>query len=242
MPEFDYRKISDDVYHLGKNLVLRMNVTFNQLNDKGQRILYHREFKYSTKNNTTNYSIKRTFTGFLSLENVYSTEEQNKDYIMINMPQLMLLRSRIKEAIEWFDSKAGVFFKDQYGNMHIKENKYLLFDGFPENKFIKFIPIVVFNDAEPMPGIRVLLNSEDNYTDVKLYVFMGFIQMIFDINPYIAASNILAYLGHPQLGSNVITVGDNNNAQVAAAYNQKPKINRKLEHKNSKSTFFDLGG
>ena len=72
MNEFEiYNKISDDVYIIGKNIILRMNVVLYNTTSNSNKIYFHREVNYfDNKANQEMRSIKRSFDYHLSIENI----------------------------------------------------------------------------------------------------------------------------------------------------------------------------
>ena len=71
MGHLDYNKLVDTVFVVGRNLVLRMNVGLYETNANGERIFYHKEYRYKAKHETR-YSLFRNFSYFLTLENTKS--------------------------------------------------------------------------------------------------------------------------------------------------------------------------
>lgn len=208
----DYNKITDDVYMLDLNVMLKMSVVL--YTGKGDyRVNYHREFGYYDKNvNREMHSVRRTYDYFLSIENTRAINGY-KEFIRIGPSEIMLVRRGLENVIRWFNDKE---FENLFGYrkgklVTARSVDPISISELPMRKYLVFEPIVVeYNDTRNL-GVRMYISSTDNYIDVPINRFMGFVHTIFDINMFMCAQIMLSYFGRPEFGTNLHsfnTVGD----------------------------------
>ena len=66
---FKVDKISDDVYALGPNVILKFNVSLSKTSNNGTRHHFHKEYEYKPNGSpTTVVTIKRSFGYYLPFE------------------------------------------------------------------------------------------------------------------------------------------------------------------------------
>ena len=234
MGHLDYNKLVDTVFVVGRNLVLRMNVGLYETNANGERIFYHKEYRYKAKHETR-YSLFRNFSYFLTLENIKSNEHDEKDSVMIRIQEQVYLKEAFEEAIKWFTHKkySYIFTKNEYGDLKVNASGLkLILNRFPAEKFIGLEPSIYTKGTTEEPGIRIYLNSETNYCDTSYSQFIGLFETIKTFNIYLAAQNILNYFAaKPEV--NVVDLDSYRNAIP----DDPPRINRKLAPKKDKSIF-----
>lgn len=210
-----YDKISDDLYFLGKNVVLKFNVNLSRPNQENQRNHYHKEYQYNSKYIDTSsvITIRRSFDFYLSIENLTRDDFGNKEYIRIGVPEIMSLRYYIEAVTRWFtDSK--------YESLYAKKNGRLIMLGRVENIRISNLPLDRYLEFEAMvcetpdgdmyPGVRIYLSSKTNYADMSIDRLMGFYYLISTINMYESAQLMLNYLQRPEYGTNMVSFCDDN--------------------------------
>lgn len=228
-----YDKISDDIYLLGKNAILRFNVSLSNSVDN-MRNYFHREFEYNSKYANANslITIRRSFNFFLSLENIKRDEETgNKEFIIIGVSEIMLFKYKIKESIKWFTDKK---FENLYAT---KGDKLIMLgrvdpiriDNLPMNKYIEFEPVVYTNGDYNAPGIRIYLSSENNFIDMTVDRFMGLYYIVDNLNMYESAQLMVNYLGRPDNGTNIFRYSDGNETEYI---DNSGTIGRKIPVKN----------
>ena len=66
-----YDKVSDDVYVLGNNAILKFNVSLSKTTSEGKRYHFYKEFEYKARAREydTLVTVKRSFDYYLSIEN-----------------------------------------------------------------------------------------------------------------------------------------------------------------------------
>jgi len=206
-----YNKITDDIYLLGANAILRMNVTLSYTKDN-ERISYHREVEYFDQStNSDIINIRRSFDYYISIENIKSVNGYNKEFIRIGMPEIMLLRNALNNTAKFFTDKK---YENLFG--YIKETLTITkkvqpieISNLPMGRYLVFEPtIVTYNDISN-PGIRMYLSDSNNFTEMNVSRFMGFVQLINDINILTCAQIMINYLERPEFGTNIYRYNNN---------------------------------
>ncbi len=106
MNQQQYEKISDTVMIVGYNMALKMNVNLYIYPDKYGRTSYHQEYEYYLpKAQQKVFSIKRNFDYYLSIENLRSLPNQEKDFIRISIQEMPLLIYTLEQASKWITDK-----------------------------------------------------------------------------------------------------------------------------------------
>lgn len=206
-------KISDDVYVISSNAVLKFNVALSKING-GKRYHYHKEFEYPVEGVSEVKSlatIRRTFDYYLSIENPVKDSKGNKAFIRIGPTEYFLLKKALEEVISWFTDK-------KYENLFARYNGKLVLtnptpsrriNSLPMQKYIEFVPIILdkgIANADKEPGIRMFLSSPENYTDFGVDRLMGLYYSVSTFNMYLSATNLVNYLGRPDFGTNRVVL------------------------------------
>ena len=219
-----YDKITDDVYLLGPNTVLRFNVSLSKITSDGKRYHFYKEFEYGSR--ATDYpellTIKRSFDYYFSLENIQKSKvTDDKAYIRIGLYDIHKFRTQLNQVYSWFtDKKFKSLFASNKGNIiltsPIPESTV---GGYPQNKFLRFVPTVIDNGTGKRfmePGVELDLSDYNNYVTMNIERFMGLYYTIMTFNMYQAAQNMVGYIGFPS-GFNRIEMQTNN--QPSNPYN-----------------------
>ena len=114
-------KISDDIYSLGPNVLLKFNVSLSR-SSNGKRYHFYKEFEYpsSFDNIKSLVTIKRSFDFYLSIENMQKDNNGNKLFIRIGAQEYMLFKKALEQAISWFtDPKYNNLFATNRGKLVI---------------------------------------------------------------------------------------------------------------------------
>ena len=202
----DYEKITDDLYMIGQNLILRFNVSLAKKTNNGERYHFHHEFKYDTDKYTSQKylaSIKRSFDYFLSIENI-KDEGYGKDYVMIGVQNIYSVQSKFKEATKWFMSEEfrNLFVMKKNKMVMIGNPEPIIINNLPLQKVIVLEPVICSYNDQYAPGIRLYI-SETNYTDMTIDKYMGLLYLIENINMYESAQLMINYLQRPEFGTNM---------------------------------------
>lgn len=208
-----YNKIVDDVYLLGHNAILKMNVQLNYNTDNYGKVPYHKEFEYFDQSSGSNMiTMRRTFDYYLSIENLRPPDSGQKEFIRIGQPEIMLIRGGLSSAVRWFTEV-------EFANLYVKKKEKLILarkvdpiemNQLPMGKYIVLEPTILeYNDIQS-PGVKMYLSSVTNYVEMNLSRFMGFVQLMNDINIFMSAQNMLSYFGRPEFGSNMYSFKNQN--------------------------------
>lgn len=209
MEFFKIDKISDDVYAIGPNVILKFNVSLSKISG-GKRYHFHKEYEYPTKNiqdNPTLVTIKRSFDYYLSIENMQKDNNGNKLFIRIGPQEYMLFKRGLEEAISWFtDSKyAKLFAQDEGRLVLVAPIPEFKIHNLPMQKYIEFIPTIIdrgISNADKEPGIRIVLSDPLVYIDITLDRLMGLYYIVSCLNMYQSALSIINYIQRPEFGTN----------------------------------------
>lgn len=241
----DYEKISDDLYYLGgdSRLILRMNVSLGkQSKDKTTRHHFYNEYEYDSKYNDVGrlVSIRRSYDYYMTLESL----EERMSGIMIRPQDMILLRSRLAEVVQWFSSDVFIMRKNML--MVNKRPKTVRIDGFPEGKSISFDPVVItWEDNSQSMGVRITL-SDNIFSDIVVDKIFAFVYIINSINLVQSAQMMLAFLGMPEYGTNRYQIDTSyNNAKYADDTEKEPETvikERTVQASRKKSYFDSIGG
>lgn len=231
----DYDKLSDDVLFLGDDLYLRMNVTLSNKSDD-KRYHFHKEFKYSSKYSESGLiSIKRSYTYYLTLDR----KTTPGGGVMIRAQDMIILREKLNEVATWF-TDTTVFGK-RGSKLIAKKVKPVVISGLANGKFLEFDPIVIVyeNTGAQSPGVRITMGSvQSAWADIDVERFFALLYTINSFDMYLAAQNLINYLGRPNFGMNMYEVDE----MINRVPNQTDEItggeeNRTIPQKNK--SFFD---
>lgn len=201
-------KISDEVYAIGPNVVLKFNVSLSKISN-GKRYHFHKEYEYPSKglsDQPTLVTIKRSFDYYLSIENSQKDLNGNKVFIRIGAQEYMIFKKGLEEAIAWFTDK-------KYSNLFVTNNGKLTIAApipefrianLPMQKYIEFLPIIIDRgvaSTDKTPGIRIILSDQSSYIDITLDRLMGLYYIISCFNMYEAALSMVNYLQRPEFGT-----------------------------------------
>lgn len=236
----DYDRMSDDIYYIGGNgkLNLKMNVAFAKKMDDGSRRHFYHEYQYDSKYIDTGQvvSIRRSYEYYLTIDSYEDKDKLNS--IMIRPQDMILLRAKLSEVLNWYNSDIFAQKKDKL--IIVKRPTPIQIGGFPEMKTITFEPVVIDYETGQSLGVRMTLNN-NIYSDINLDRFYGFVYIINSFDMVASAQMMLAYMGRPEFGTNRIELDRNFNEDESTI--PEPKIaERKLPSGNKKSFFDKVDG
>lgn len=227
-----YDKISDDIYSLGPNAILKFNVSLSKITSDGKRYHFYKEFEYSSRAQgyPSLVTVKRSFDYYLSIENVQKNRTlDEKAYIRIGPQDYFKFLNQLDTVYSWFTDK-------KYKNLFAKTKGKLILTspipeiavgGYPQNKFLRFAPVVIDkgegNDVM-QPGIELDLSSYDNKVVMSFDRFMGLYYIIKTFDMYGTAQSLANYLGFPD-GMNRVNIGKSGGSKVLYAEDfESPEI------------------
>ena len=180
-----------------------MNVLLSRKNQmNGNREYFHREYAYPSKYHDYPkvITIRRSFYYYISIDKLDMKDKS----IIIRMQDMIILKMRLKEISNWF-------FGDTFG---IKNNQLIvakkktpiIIDNLAMNKYLKFEPLVLINDNTGVssPGLRITISDENAFTDISDDAFFAFYYLMDTFNMFLAAQNMVNYLGRPEMGTNLM--------------------------------------
>ena len=197
-----YDKISDDVLVLGPNAVLRFSVSLSKISSD-KRYHFYKEFEYPSKSKEFPrlVTIKRSYDYYLSIENVQKNKlTDDKAFIRIGINDLYRFRSQLEEVYRWiFDKRYKSLYATSKGKLVLTNPiPESILGGYPQNKFLRFVPTVIGKDGFPEEkGIELAMSNYNNYVVMNIDRFMGLYYTVTNFNMYQCAQTMVGYLGFP---------------------------------------------
>lgn len=201
-------KISDDVTHIGRNYVIKINATLGRTNNE-KRYVFYKEYEY-TIGKYIRTSIKRGFDYYLSIESINKPADGEKVFLRIGVTEYYGFMEAIKDVMGWFtDKRWSNTFAKKDGKLIITSDRppTRTIYGLPMNKYISF-DVTIVDGFVPQPGVRITLGDESIYTDVSADVIFGIYGALVNYNMFMSAQIMVSSLGIP-LGTNRVNLHDN---------------------------------
>ena len=203
-------KITDDVYVISSNLILRFNVSLSKTANS-KRYHFHNEYEYDAAHLQTGNSlvtVKRSFDYYLSIENMKKDENGNKLFVRIGVQEFLRLRQALERVVAWFTNKDyDRLFMTSKGKLIVTSPApYEEITALPMQKSICITPVVIeygVANADRCPGVRMAFGNEC-YADINLEKLMGLYYTLSCFNMYQSAQLMLNYIGRPEFGVNRI--------------------------------------
>ena len=235
-----YEKISDDLYFLGKYVVLRFNVGLAYYKD-GKRNFFHREYEYEKERENV-VSIKRTYDYYLSLENI---NPARKEFIMITPKEFPRFREAIHTAADWFrDKKYSKLFVSSKGKLVVTSPIPVCeINSFPQGKYIKIEPVVITvgaANADNIPGVCITLSDPNNYIYLNVDTLIGLEYTVDCVNMIQMAQSMLASLPSEPINRTSIGITTTRTSfeeQRAKIIDQKNNIDNPTNKSNIQGRF-----
>lgn len=230
-----YDRISDDIFFLGQNCVLKFNVSLSRAYED-KRNHFYKEFEYGSKYSdgpNTLLSIKRSYDYYLSLENNVKPDNTEKCFIKIGPSEYYLFKNGLDVVCSWFQS-------EEYNNLfQFIDDKLRVCEPIPEyqirfpySKYLKFRPLIIqkiINDLDNQPGVSVELSDPDNIVVVPIDRLMGLEYIISTFNMVLSAQTMLNFIGMPDPGKNRYTVNTTRSYKPSINGRQIPGLINKGE-------------
>lgn len=203
-PIIKYDRISDDIIPLGKNAVMRFNVSLNSNTGNNLRF-FHQEFEYNSKKSPQHslVSVKRVYEYYISVENYVQPADTSKAFIKVTVKDFVLLKSMLKACIAWHtDPKfAHLFVKDGNNNVFmcapIPEPLELKLSQM--GKYLKFEPFVVHNSRTGMdePGLLLTMSDPLNTVEINIDRLMAIYDILSNMNMFAVAQSMVPSITVP---------------------------------------------
>jgi hypothetical protein len=217
-----YRRITDVVLRLDYPLVLKFSVDLFRIrpanNGTGgvEKPNYYAEYEYSS-DGERKITVMRMFGYFLEIapskSKSSSGRNSNNLSAIITPDVLYYVKRRITEVLnKWFiGDSANETFGMRNGNYVVRSSIDPIKVATAYNTYIEFEPCIGQDRrGEQILGVRMYINSDDN----SYFVSAGNLFMLYDFlstfNMYIAAQNMLSYMGKPRYGTNHSDLGTTN--------------------------------
>lgn len=202
-------KISDDVFAIAPNIVLKFNVSLSKISG-GKRYHYHNEYEYNSPSaNQQLVTIKRSFDYYLSFEAHKKDDNGIKTFIRIGPQEYFSLMKNMDIVESWFTNKKfnKLFaYADNGALIMTSPIPSIQLGNLPMGKYITFTPCVIdkgIANADKEPGIEMNFNGE-NEVQINLDKFMGLKYILSCFNMYQAAITLLNYNNHPSRVNRVV--------------------------------------
>lgn len=189
----DYDKITDIIMYFNSTVTFNFSVNLSRKNKNNEVVNYHSECKYTSEYlNKDCYSIKRVIDCYFLINDM----KDYKNSIIIRPKDIIMLKMLISDMIiPWFIGSKRVFSFDNNKRLILKRKYHRAQFPVSDYKYISFIPIVLdYEDGTTKEGIRMELNSSDNYIDLDINKFLEFYYFISETDMYNAAINLLNYI------------------------------------------------
>lgn len=202
----DYDKISDDMFYLGNNIIMKFNVLLSRkasATDNSRRF-FHSEYRYRSKYNDTDsgVSIKRSFSYYISFD-VGSNWENS---VMIRVQDILLLRQALDEVSQWMSKGVFTIVDNKLSVMRTKTVKVT---GLPENKYIWIDPVILDYNGKQSPGVRMTFSDPSTYADIGIDTLFGLKYLVDTADMFGYAQSALNYISRPpEYGFNMIDFED----------------------------------
>lgn len=231
---------------LGKNMVLRFNVSLSRKSDQYGREHYHKEFSYYNKDSrNTLVTLRRSFDYYISIESIKVDEENPvKIFMQISMYNILYVRDFLKDIEKWYSDPK---YSDMYGH----KNGELILTYVPERLGITLPPQGNYLMAEPMVyvdkfnnldiGLRLYISSETYYIEMPIDRFRAMNYLIQTIDLYSNACLLINYLERPEYGTNLTNYAQYGDTNPEDQVPPQPNTNgRKTQIRNKKPGLDDI--
>ena len=231
-----YDRISDDMYFIGSNVVLRFTVVLAKYSDTYGRESYYKEFEYRNRYGLDAVTIRRNFSYYLSIDNVRADENGNRESIKIGPEDMIMFRKVLNKVSEWFLSNKHRDLFSVIDNKLVlsKHLEPITLPYLSNGKYINFEPIVCYLQEVSSPGVRMYLSSDTNIVDIPVNKLFGLLYLIENMNLYESAQLLLNYCQKPEDGTNRISFNISEPLQEGTVVG---KIGKKVEYKRN---FFSM--
>ena len=209
-----FEKISDDIIHMGRCLMIRICANLAKVNN-GTRYFFYKEYEYQI-GRYKKVSIKRGFDYYISIEEVVKPKDRDKLFIRIGPAEYYGFMELVNEAIKWFTSS-------KYSKLYAKKGGELVFStptipsktlsGLPMGISITFAPHILDNGKEFKPAIKITVDNTKDILDYYMSVdnLFAIYGSLVNYNMFISAQIMVSSLGIP-LGTNRIDLQDELNS------------------------------
>ena len=234
-----YEKISDDIFHMGKYLMIKICATLARTAN-GTRYFFYKEYEYQM-NRIRKVSVKRSFDYYISIEEMAKHKNRDKLFIRIGPAEYYGFMDMIQEAMKWFT-------RSKYSKLYAKKGAELVFasstipsktlSGLPMGISITLAPDIMDAGKEFKPSVKIIVDTGREILDYYMTVdnLFGIYGALVNYNMFMSAQSMIGSLGIP-LGTNRTDLYDESNS------NQLPdSIPVEVDNKSSSINGRLIGG
>lgn len=242
----DFDRITDTILFLDNNHTLDFCTRLSGKDKNGYRKFYEFESQYQSNQylgTDIGRSIKRTMSFYYLINN----KSMFTGGIILKVNDVYILHTLIETKIlPWFFSNNRIFKE--------KDNKLVIIGEYKPVEYIKdlqnwirFEPIVIaYEDGSFKEGIRMTINSNDDFIDINIDKFLEFFGYLNFQNMYLQSEAQCNYVKMgPYLANNIIIGGglgsgggNNSNYSDRIAENKYGLVNNNRD-KSKKNNFLD---
>lgn len=204
-------RISDEIYALSSNVVLKFNVSLSKISG-GKRYYFHKEFEYgsSSYQESNLITIKRSFDYYLSFESTKTNDNGSRLFTRIGIQEFLSLSDALKEVLKWYtDVKYDKLYAIDRGKLVLTSpSPSYIIPELPMKKYIEFRPTIInkgMAKADDEMGVAIDFGDDDT-VDLTFDKFMGLYYLITSFNMYQSALLLINYIGHPEIGTNRVVM------------------------------------
>ena len=203
-PIIKYDRISDDITPIGKNAVMRFNVSLN-MNIGNNLRFFHQEFEYNSKKSPDHslVSVKRVYEYYISIENYNPPANTSKAFIKVTVKDFILLKSTLKACIAWHTEEkfAHLFVKDANNNVFVcpPTPDPIVLKLSQMGKYLKFEPAAIDNTKTGMtePGILLTMSDPLNTVGISIDRLMAIYDILSNLNMFAVAQSMVPSITVP---------------------------------------------
>lgn len=221
-----YTKIQDRLMLIGSNAIMNLNVILYSNSEKYGRRYYYKETQYIDRSGIPVRKINRDHDVYLSIENIKPNENNYKEFICLRGRDIEYFNLMIRPFIlSILQNENNTFFEEVSKDKWLcNDDKAISFDI--GTKVIILKPeVAVLSETYTIPSIALYLNSLDNKNVLYLNQIYEFLYILGNINLFEYASSVLAYMGRPEMGTNLYDMSSRqmDMEEVEDILNSEPK-------------------
>lgn len=236
-----YSKVQDNLFILGNNVIVKMNLILYSNSEKYGRRYYYKEVQYVSKEaGAQTKKILREYDAYVSMENMKPVDNI-KEFIIIRGKDIELMRMFLLPRLEELILKSNEIYQVRGNKLYVSDKFKPIECEVGLSKSLIFVPGIHKSYTEEVsPCLNMYLNGSTNMVSLsfnQVYEFMYFIRT-FQIHLY--GSSMLSYIGRPIMGTNLydMTDGQLNNEMQSQSLDTKQQ--RFIGGKNNKpSSYFN---
>ena len=229
----DYYRICDRVMILSKEVTLDFIVDLFFINDykTKNKINFHSEYGFYNNDGKYNININRNFNYFLKFNfKKWYNNSVSKSNAVITINNIYFLIFKLDQVLQWFkgDGVNNIFAKKD-GKIFIPTMPNPIKINLAYDTYLEFEPCIMNDNEQGVIGVKTFVSSDSACFFMDVNVLFSFYHMIKNFNMYLAAQNMLNYIGRPDNGTNFTDLSNS-------------MINIKNKKVNDNSGFFNITG